>query len=122
MAIQRKVAGDTLYLMDGTEEVLSITETVENSQVLIKLRGTLRSDAEHELLDEMVMLTTLGMNLTVDVSEVRYISAACQQVLLTIQQKMDELGRGSLLLTKLPPEIMKEFEKTGLSELLMIDE
>jgi anti-anti-sigma regulatory factor len=81
----------------------------------------LRSDTTHDLKDELMALTTLGMNLTVDLAGVEHISAASQHVLLDVQKKMDTLGRGTLLLQQLSQTIMDEFEKTGLSELLDIE-
>lgn len=120
MALIRKIEDDTVQLWDGSTQILAIREAVEGNQVLVVLQGMLRSDTVHDLNDELMALTTLGMDLTVDMAEVKSICAASQHVLLRVQQKMDDLGKGSLQLQKLPAAILEEFEKTGLSELLDI--
>lgn len=122
MAIKRIVTDDTIQLVEGADYIASIAASLEDGEVLLKLAGSFRSDTEHELLDEMMALTTLGLHLTLDLSDVTYISAACLQVLLTIQQKMDDQEQGTLLLTNLSNTVAEALEKTGLSELLMIDE
>lgn len=122
MAIKRIVTDDTIQLVEGADCIASIAASLEDGEVLLKLAGSFRSDTEHELLDEMMALTTLGLHLTLDLSDVTYISAACLQVLLTIQQKMDDQEQGTLLLTNLSNTVAEALEKTGLSELLMIDE
>ena len=122
MSLHRIVEGDTLILKDGEQEVLSMGEAADGNAVTLTLRGMLRSDTLHDFQDELIALTTLGMDLIVDFEGVTYLSTACQQALLTVQQKMDNLKKGSLTLIKLPPNIYEEFEKTGASELLMIAE
>lgn len=122
MAIQRKVENDTLYLLDNGTEVLSIEESVDGNNALIKLAGMMRSDTAHDLQDELVAFITMDMALTLDMSKLTYISSTCQQVLLAVQQKMDELGKGSLLLTKMPPKLKAEFDSVGFSHLLDIED
>lgn len=122
MSLHRTVEGDTLILKDGEKEILAMGEAADGNAVTLTLRGMLRSDTLHDFQDELIALTTLGMDLIVDFAGVTYLSTACQQALLTVQQKMDSLGKGSLTLVKLPPNIYEEFEKTGASELLMIAE
>lgn len=122
MSIQRKVENDTLHLFDGSTEILSIAESVEGNKVLIKLSGMLRSDTAHDFQDELIALTMLNMNMILDMSKVEYISSTCQQVLLAVQQKMDELGKGSLLITNMTPKLKAEFDSVGFSQLLDIAE
>lgn len=122
MSIQRKVENGTLYFFDNGAEILSIAGSVDKNKVLITLSGMLRSDAAHDFGDELIAFTTLNMDLTLDLSKVTYISSTCQQVLLAVQQKMDELGKGSLLLTNMPPKLKAEFDSVGFSQLLDIDE
>ncbi len=122
MALKRVVTDDRINLMEDDKCILSVTERIEDGKVAIKLEGGMRSDTEHELLDELVAFSTLGLNIEINMSGVEYISAAAQQVLLAVQQKMDELGRGSMSILGLTPVLREEFEKTGLSELLLIED
>lgn len=122
MALTRNVEGDTLLLMDGAETVLSIQEAVEGQTVSFKLAGMLRSDTAHDFMDELFAITALGMALDLDLTGVTYISSTCQQVLLSVQQKIDELGKGALRISKLNGKIKEEFDSTGFSQLLDIAE
>lgn len=122
MSLRRVIEQDTLRLLDGDQEILSMEEQAEEDRVKITLRGALRSDTVFDFQDELVGLAILGMSLVLDFSGVTYLSTSCQQALILVQQKLDAAGKGTLLLTGLPQEIYGEFEKTGASELLMIEE
>ena len=120
MALTRKVEENALVLMDGLETVLSIQENLEGQTVSFKLSGKLRSDTAHDFMDELFAIVPLGMNLDIDLEEVEYISSTCQQVLLSVQQKIDELGKSALLISKLNDKIREDFDSTGFSQLLDI--
>jgi len=122
MALTRKIEGDILLLMDGAETVLSIQEGVDGDTVGFKLTGMLRSDTAHDFMDELFAVTALGLKLDLDLAGVTYISSTCQQVLLSVQQKIDERGKGGLLISKLNSKIREEFDSTGFSQLLDIAE
>jgi len=121
MSLPRIVDGDTIRLYENDQEILSIQESVEGGKVLVALKGELRSSTVHDLQDELVALTTVGMELAVDLSGVTYLSNAAQHAFLLVQQRIDAMGKSGLTLVKLPAPILREFEKTGLSELLMIE-
>ena len=122
MGLHREVTQQTLRLYDGGEEILSLLERQEeDGGITMALTGSMRSDTAHDLQDELAAFVALGLPLTLDLSGVNYLSAACMQALLAVQQKIDECG-GRLLLRRLPPEIMQELKKTGMTELLMIEE
>ena len=122
MSLRRVIEQDTLRLLDGDQDILSMEEQAEEDRVKITLRGMLRSDTVFDFQDELEGLAILGMSLVLDFSGVTYLSTSCQQALILVQQKLDTAGKGTLLLTGLPQEIYGELEKTGASELLMIDE
>ena len=122
MGLHREMKQQTLVLYDGGQEILSILEQrEEEGGVTMTLTGSMRSDTAHDLLDELTAFVTLGLPLTMDLSGVDYLSAACMQALLAVQQKIDERG-GRLLLRNLPQKVMQELKKSGMSELLMIEE
>lgn len=122
MALQRKMIGDKLCFFDGQKEILSLKETVQEDCVLIEINGSLRSDTEHDFQDELLALTVVGMKMLVNFKGVEYISAGCQNVLLMVEQKIEEMDQGGLVLTAVSPKIKEEFEKTGLSELLYFED
>lgn len=125
MSITRITKEDTIVLMDNAKQVLAITELQDEKEqdcIVVVLEGSLKSDTVHEFQDEMITLAIFGMNIKMDFAKVTYVSSACVQALLKIQQKMDNVGKGSLTIIKLPSQIRAEFDSTGISELLMIED
>ena len=120
--LTRKLEGQSIVFYNANTQVLSILEEEREDGVLLTLRGELRSDVAHELLDELTALATVGVQVTLDFAEVTFITATILDVLLTVQQTMDAMGKGSLVLRKLKPDIYHQFEKTGTSELLIIEQ
>ena len=120
--LTRKIEGDSIVFLNGTTHVLTIREEEKENGVLMTLQGELRSDVAHELMDELTALATVGVNVVLDFAEVTFITSTILDVLLTVQQTMDTIGKGSLLLRKIPDKIFEQFEKTGVSELLLIQE
>lgn len=120
--LTRKLEGDAIVFYNGASHVLTIHETENDTGVLMALDGELRSDVAHELLDELTALATVGVKVVVDFEKVTFITSTILDVFLTVQQTMDSMGKGTLLLTKMPTEIYQKFEKTGTAELLMIEE
>ena len=122
MKLTRKVEGDCIQLADDTNVIFTMKEIKEDNYVTVILEGSLRSDVVYDFQDEMVTLALFGLDLKLNFSAVTYLSSACAKALLEIQQKMDSIGKGSLVLLKIPEVILKELESTGLSELLMIED
>lgn len=120
MSIIRNVKGDTLVLLEDGKEILSITEVIKDQRVNIRLDGSLKMSVEHDFLDEMMTFVILGFDLSIDFTNVHYLSSACVEVLLKIQQKMDDQGKGNLFLYYIPKDILDELKSTGMSELLDI--
>lgn len=118
--LTRKIEGDSIIFYDGITEVLSVKETEHDDMITVEMKGELRGDTAHEIQDELIALVTVGLNIAVDVSGVTYVAPTVQHVFLRAQQKIDAIGKGSLVLTGLSDQIYHEFEKTGISELLMI--
>ena len=121
MALKRKYGQDSWSLCDGDETVLTVRETGENNQVTVALAGSLRRDAEQFIQDELIALSTVGVDIVLDCKELTYIANACQLALLNVQKRMDSMERGTLTLRNVPPEIYAGFEKTNLHELLAIE-
>ena len=113
---------DCLRFVDGDRTVLTMQEEEIEGGFILKLSGELRSDVAHDVYDEMVALITVGMDIIVDFEGVTYITATTQDIFRRVQIKSDELGKGSLTLCHLPRKILAEFESTGASELLMIED
>ena len=119
--LSRKIEDNSIVFRNGSAVVLTIVEEETENGLTMTLRGELRSDVAHELLDELTALATVGVNVVVDFAEVTYITSTILDVFLTVQQLMDSMQKGELVLRKLSAEIYREFEKTGTSELLIIE-
>ena len=119
--VSRKIEDDVITYYDGAKAFAMISETETDEGILMTMMGALRSDIANDLLDELIAFTTVGANVFIDFEKVEYLSSTMQHVFLRVQQKMDAMGKGTLTLRKLPPNIYHEFEKTGASELLMIE-
>lgn len=121
MKISRQIVEDSIVLTDGGMVVLTLQEAETDGKIVITLSGNVRSDTVHDFLDELIALATVGADLVVDFEKVSYLCAAGQQALLTVQQKMDTFGKGTLTLRNLPEAIYEDFLSTGSAELLMIE-
>lgn len=123
--MERKIIpeGDAilLQLLDKGQKVLTIKEQKTDSHLTLSLSGSLKSDTEHDFEDELMAAAVMGMEVVLELEGVTHLSAACANAMLRIQQCMDKLNRGSLLLTKVPSEIFMRMEQIGLTELLMIE-
>ena len=60
--------------------------------------------------------------MVLDFEKVSYLSSACTQGLLAVQQQIDRTGKGDLVIRGLPEPIMRELVSTGITELLMIED
>ncbi len=121
MALKMVIQGDSWSLLDDGVTVLTVKEPEDEKETVLSVSGSLRSDTVLYFKDELAALATMGADVVLDFSELKYISNACQQALLTTQQQMDSLNKGSLTLRNVPKEIYKEFERINLHELLMIE-
>ena len=120
--LTRKIDGGFIIFSDESKVVLSIEEKMQDKKILMSLAGELRSEVAHEIQDELVKLTTVGVSVTVDMSGVTYISPSVQQAFLNVQKKRDAMKKGALVLQGMSDEIYEEFDKTGTSDLLMIED
>lgn len=122
MSLKRTLNGNTLVLYDGKNPVLVMKEEQKGEEVIVTLEGSLNSRTVYDFQDEMMALAIFGVHLKLDFANVTNISSACSHSLLKIQQKIDEIGKGSLVLLHVPSNIYEEMETIGMTELLMIED
>ena len=121
MGFIRTYSPDAWSLCEGGETIVTVKETQEENVVRLEIDGSLRSDTEYCFQDELIALSTVGKDIVIDCKGIQYMANACQIVLLTVQQRIDSMNRGSLTLCHVPPGLYADFEKTNLHELLMIE-
>ena len=110
-----------LHLFCEEAEVCTVIEELQDNQVILHMNGALRSDILCFIEDELHALVMTNLSIVMDLREVSYLSVSMQQIFLQIQQKIDEKGAGSFTLIHSNEKIMREFEQTGLTDLLMIE-
>lgn len=119
--LKRTIVEDAIVFSEGVQEFFRVEETESDSGIILTMKGMFRSDVVPDIQDELAALATVGAKVIVDLAGVQYLSSAAQHMFLITQQKMDELGKGLLVLRALPEALYQEFEETGAAELLMIE-
>lgn len=116
--LTRKFDGDTTLYLSGDKVVLSMEEIISEEGVLVNLVGELRREVSHDLQDELWAFATSGASVVLDFSKVEYIANSVQDALVVVQQKIEAMHKGSMVLKSLPEKIMREFEGTGIIDCL----
>lgn len=97
---------------------MEIIKNAEESKLNLKVNGRLDTTTAPELsaaIDEALEGVT---ELTLDFSELEYISSAGLRVLLATQKKMQ--GKGEMIVTGVSEVVMEVFEVTGFNDILNI--
>lgn len=121
MAIISTIKDNSIILKERDEIILIMKETQKGDFIEISLEGNLRNDTRHFFGDELRLLVLLKKDLVIDMQGVTYLSAACSEVLLSIQKNIDDKECGSMCLRNVPAPILKEMQETGLDQLIMIE-
>lgn len=122
MSLIRSYGENSWSLSENGKTILTVQEIANNGEIQVGLTGSLRSDTEQFLQDELVALATVGMDIVVDCQGLNYIANSCMNALLSAQQKIDSMQKGnSLVLCNVPENIYSEMMKLNLHELLMIN-
>ena len=99
---------------------MNITKKANGEALTIALEGRLDTTTSPQLDEELDVSLEGIRDLTLDLSDLSYISSAGLRVLLRAQRKKNGL-RGSLLVTGVNDSIMEIFDITGFSEILTIE-
>ncbi|MDE6036467.1 MAG: STAS domain-containing protein, partial [Ruminococcus sp.] len=80
------------------------------------------SETIYEFSDEMMAFVSVGVDtIILDMQDVKYISYKYMRTLLEIQIAMENKGRKGIHLIKVSDAVRKEMDKTGISELLLVE-
>ena len=99
--------------------MLNINKTAENGAAVFALEGRLDSVTAPELERELKAALPETTTLTLDFSNLEYISSAGLRVLLATQKVMAK--QGEMKVAHVNETIMEIFEVTGFSEILTIE-
>ncbi len=98
---------------------MTITKTIESDALTLALSGRLDTTTSPELEDEINASLAGIHKLTLDFTELSYISSAGLRVLLAAQKKMNV--QGEMRVVGVNDTIMEIFEVTGFSDILTIE-
>ena len=99
---------------------MNITKKTEGDALTLALEGRLDTATSPQLDEELDASLEGVRELTLDLTDLKYVSSAGLRVLLRAQRKMNA-AKGKLLVTGVNESIMEIFEITGFSEILDIE-
>ena len=99
---------------------MNITKKAEGDALTLALEGRLDTATSPQLDEELDASLEGVRELTLDLTDLKYVSSAGLRVLLRAQRKMNA-AKGKLLVTGVNESIMEIFEITGFSEILDIE-
>lgn len=120
--MDRQVTGNTLCLHrpDGSLAV-QMTEKMDGKLCCVQLAGAVNNDSAWEVYDELCALASVGMNITLDVSEVSYLSRTMVDRLISLQRKLEYTPGGSLPIINMSRQLYDELSRDGLTNALDIE-
>ena len=119
----RRMNNDVLEICDEENNIiLSINEKLQDNVMNIKAVGQIKNEVAHDFEDEVMAALSVCKRIVLDFSKVTYIASMTLKVLLSAQRIIDESSDASLTLIHVKPEIMKVFNESGFSDILMIEE
>lgn len=98
---------------------MTITKTLESDALTLALSGRLDTTTSPQLEEELNASLDGIHDLTLDFTELNYISSAGLRVLLAAQKRMNT--QGDMRVTGVNDTIQEIFEVTGFSEILTIE-
>ena len=101
-------------------EELNIYKELSGDSLTISLEGRLDTTTAPQLEEEVKGGLSGIKNLVFDMKALEFISSAGLRVLLLAQKAMNKQG-GTMLISRLIPEVLKVFNVTGFSRILTIE-
>lgn len=98
---------------------MTITKTAKGNALTIALEGRLDTSTAPELEAELNASLDGVTDLTLDFSQLLYLSSAGLRVILSAQKRMNK--QGQMVVTHVCDAIMEVFEITGFVDILTIE-
>ena len=99
--------------------MLNIVKTIEDGKAVLALGGRLDTVTAPVLEKELKPVLSELRELTMDLTDLEYISSAGLRVLLSVQKTIGK--EGSMKLIHVNETVMEVFEVTGFSDILTIE-
>ena len=98
---------------------MDIEKQIDGNNLIVKLIGRLDTETSPELTESLKDDLDNVENLTIDMSDLIYVSSAGLRVILSTQKIMNK--QGSMKLTNVQDIVQEVFDATGFSEILTIE-
>ena len=129
LGFERVIEDDLITYYRGEEKLFWLKETEEENGVRLVFSGEMLSETVHEFRDELMAFASVGVNMIIDFKEIKYMAVAYMQALLEVQVELDKAQKkdgsqsknAEMKLINVPQTLYDEMEKTGVTELLLIE-
>ena len=98
---------------------MTVEKVLDAENLVVKVAGRLDTTTAPELEEELRNSVENIKELTLDLSDLEYISSAGLRVLLAVQKIMNKQGK--MVVTGVKDVVAEVFEVTGFSEILTIE-
>lgn len=98
---------------------MTVTKLVEEEKIIFALKGRLDVNASLQMQEVLIHAFDESTDITLDFTELVYLSSAGLRVLIAGQKKAEAKG-ASMIITGVSDEIMEVFEITGLVSVFKI--
>lgn len=117
--IRRVMNNNVLEIYEDEALVMSLSETIKDGGMSVHISGAIKSTVAHELEDELMAAVSFCRAISVNMSQVTFISGNALRSLLTVQRVADE-SNISLVIESPSDEVLAVFDESGFSDLLEI--
>ena len=98
---------------------MTIDKTLKNEKIIFAIKGRLDTTTAPQLQEVLIPAFDESKDITLDFTELVYVSSAGLRVLLMGQKQAKKTG-GAMSLTGVSEEVMEVLEMTGFSDMLTI--
>lgn len=104
----------------GEKKHMEINKQIDSGKANFALSGRLDTTTAPQLQDELIPAFDTAKDITLDITNLNYVSSAGLRVLL-MAEKASKAANVPFKLTGVCPEIMEVFEMTGFTDILTIE-
>ena len=115
--IRRVMNNNALEIYEDDTLVMTLSERIKDGEMSVHISGAIKSTVAHELEDELMAAVSFCRAISVNMSQVTFISGNALRSLLTVQRVADESDI-ALVIEYPSDEVMAVFDESGFSDLL----
>ncbi len=98
---------------------MTIDKTLKNEKIIFAIKGRLDTTTAPQLQEVLIPAFDESKDITLDFTELVYVSSAGLRVLLMGQKQAKKTG-GAMSLVGVSEDVMEVFEMTGFADMLTI--